>query len=289
MSQSQPEAGQGVVGAVTIHAILACHDRRALTVRAIQAAAESASAAALNIDFTLFDDGSTDHTAEAVRSLGLPVTTLTGDGTAFWARSMSLAERYVLADAGIRDWIIWLNDDVRVDPDTFARLAPQLADERIIVAAMRDPRSGEVTYSGLRRTGWHPLRFATVQPSAQLQPVDTFNGNLVCIPVKSARVLGGIDGEFAHAWADIDYGLRAGKAGIPTLLAPGTYGTCPRNSPDQTGSIITRWHRYRSRKGGGEPASIKRLIQRHEPAKWPWAQWASIARWWFSELRGNRD
>ena len=131
-----------------------------------------------------------------------------------------------------------------------------------------------------------------VQPRAEAQAIDTFNGNLVAVPVGVARELGGIDGEFAHAWADIDYGLRAGAAGFAVVLAPGTFGTCPRNEPNYSGSILTRWRRHRSRKGGGQPTSIKRLITRHEPTKWPWAGWASVTLWWAREieasLRGRR-
>lgn len=278
---------------MTIHVILACHDRRTLTVRAIQDAAHSASSAGLDTHFVLYDDGSTDGTADAVRDLGLPVAVISGDGTAFWAKSMSLAEQRALAEAADDDWIMWLNDDVHLDRDAFARLGPRLVGDKILVGAMRDPDSGVVTYSGLRRAGWHPLSFVVVEPNDRLQAIDTFNGNLVLVPVTVARALGGIDGEFAHAWADIDYGLRAREAGIPVLLAPGTYGTCQRNAPDLSGSILTRWRRHRSRKGGGEPASIERLIRRHEPAKWPWAQWASVARWWVREgtakLRGHGD
>lgn len=274
-----------------VHLLLACHNRRSMTIRAIQDAASSASAAGLNAHFVLYDDGSTDGTADAVRDLELPVTVVSGDGTAFWAKSMSVAERRALTEATDEDWVVWLNDDVQLDRDAFIRLVSRLSGNMILVGAMRDPDSGDVSYSGFRRVGWHPLGFAIVEPGDRLQPIDTFNGNLVCVPVAIARTLGGIDGEFSHAWADIDYGLRAREAGIPVLLAPGTYGTCPRNAPNHSGSILTRWRWHRSRKGGGEPASVKRLIRRHEPAKWPWAQWASTALWWVREgttkLRGD--
>lgn len=266
-----------------VHLLLACHNRRSMTIRAIQDAASSASAAGLNAHFVLYDDGSTDGTADAVRDLELPVTVVSGDGTAFWAKSMSVAERRALTEATDEDWVVWLNDDVQLDRDAFIRLVSRLSGNMILVGAMRDPDSGDVSYSGFRRVGWHPLGFAIVEPGDQLQPIDTFNGNLVCVPVPVARTLGGIDGEFSHAWADIDYGLRAREAGIPVLLAPGTYGACPRNAPSHSGSILTRWRRHRSRKGGGEPTSIQRLITRHEPGKWPWAQWASIVLWWIRE------
>lgn len=275
-----------------VHLLLACHNRRSMTIRAIQDAAGSASAAGLNARFVLYDDGSTDGTADAVRDLELPVTVVSGDGTAFWAKSMSVAERRALTEATDEDWLVWLNDDVYLDRDAFTRLVSRLIGDMILVGAMRDPDSGDVSYSGFRRVGWHPLGFTIVEPGDQLQPIDAFNGNLVCVPVPVARTLGGIDGEFSHAWADIDYGLRAREAGVPVLLAPGTYGTCPRNVPNHSGSILARWRRHRCRKGGGEPASIERLIRRHEPAKWPWAQWASVALWWIREggakLRGRR-
>lgn len=268
----------------TIHVIMACHNRRELTVRAAKATAISAGLAGSPITITVFDDGSTDGTVDALRALDSRIHVLRGDGSAFWARSMAIAEAHVLTqrDVADGDLMLWINDDV--DPDTGAvsalLSAADTAPGAVLVGAMRDPSSGEVTYSGMTRAGLHPLRFATAAPSVSVRAVDTSNGNLVAVPVHVARRLGGIDGGFSHALADIDYGLRCGRSNIPVLLLPGTHGTCSRNPSPPAESVLNAWRRFTGVKGGGHFSSVRRIIRKSNPYTWPLWIGVTYAKWW---------
>lgn len=277
----------------TVHVIMACHNRRELTVRAVSAITTSAAAAGLSITITVFDDGSTDGTAEALRSLCLNITVLRGDGSAFWARSMATAEAHVLTQEDVPDGdlILWINDDVDPDVGAVSALvsAARAAPGAVLVGAVRDPSSGEVTYSGMTRAGLHPLRFVPVAPSKSLRAVDTSNGNLVAVPVHVARQLGGIDGEFSHALADIDYGLRCGRSDIPVLLLPGTHGTCSRNPPPPAESGLKAWKRFTSVKGGGHFASSRRIIRKSNPYTWPLWISATYAKWWIGRVQSTES
>lgn len=267
-----------------IHVIMACHNRQALTVRAASAIATSAAEAGSPITITVFDDGSTDGTAEALRALGLNILVLRGDGSAFWAHSMAIAEAHVLTRDDLRDGdlIVWLNDDIDPDVNAVPTLlgAANAAPDAVLVGAMRDPSSGEVTYSGMTRAGRHPLRFAIAAPSNSARAVDTFNGNLVAVPVSVARQLGGIDGWFSHSLADIDYGLRCGRADVPVLLLPHTHGTCARNPPPPEESALRAWRRFTGVKGGGHFASMRRIIRKSHRFTWPLWITATYAKWW---------
>ncbi len=219
-----------------LHVLLACHNRRALTVRAITTFARAAKAAGgADADFTVFDDGSTDGTAEALAALDLPVVRIVGDGSAFWSRSMAEAEAYVLHACDDDGYVVWLNDDVELDGGDFLEVALAAAKSvpaAILVGAMRDPGTGQLSYSGHRSGGIHPLKLVPVEPNGTLQSIDTFNGNLVLVPMRIARELGGIDGLLSHFGADTDYGFRAGERGFKVfLLLPRFVGSCAQKNP----------------------------------------------------------
>lgn len=271
--------------AVRLHVVLACHNRRDLTVRAISTFAESAALAGALADFTVFDDGSTDGTAEALSALDLPVIRIAGDGSSYWASSMAEAEARVL---GLHHdgYVVWLNDDVDLDGDAVevAVAAAALVPSAVLVGAMRDPDSGQLTYSGLRRKGLHPLNFEPVGPDGRLLAIETFNGNLVLVPLEIARSLGGIDGSFSHALADIDYGVRVRDAGFALYLLPRVVGSCPRNPIRTRGRAMDDWHAFLGVKGGGNYRSMKRILQKWHANTWMGYIGVTYTMWWTRRL-----
>lgn len=269
-----------------LHVLVACHNRRDMTVRALKAFAKAAAAMGVDADFTVFDDGSTDGTAESIAKLKLPITRIAGDGSAFWSRSMAVAERHVF-DAYSKDgYIVWLNDDVELDAD-FLEVALNAANRHpnaVLVGAMRDPETGRLTYSGHRRGGLHPLNFATVAPNGTLQSIETFNGNLVFVPTKVARALGGIDGNLSHSGADTDYGLRVCEMGFELLLLPRTVGSCAFNPIPPKGPIMEDWRKFIDIKGGGNYNTMKRLLQKRHPRTWLGYILLTYSLWWVRRL-----
>lgn len=275
-----------------IHAILASHNRRDLTIESLACLIQAGAQSSVKTDIVLFDDGSTDGTAEAVTRNFENVAIVQGSGSAFWAAGMAAAEASVLARPDVQDtdFILWLNDDVEIDLDAFSRLQTFVASHplSIVVGAVRDPDSGDLTYSGLRKSGWHPLNFTRVQPDAsKLVEVDSFNGNVVLVPVGIARRLIGIDGGFSHAFADIDYGTRARRAGIDVWLAPGTFGVCPLNPAAPQTSVLTEWKKFTGTKGGGNLRSVSRILRRSNPVGWPAYIAVTYFLWWFRQIRSR--
>lgn len=269
---------------MNLSVIIACHNRKTLTLRCIESARSAAAYARVSISFTVYDDGSTDGTSEAVSELPVSLRTLKGDGSAYWASGMAQAEAAVLEGlTSLEDQlIVWLNDDVVLDIAAFAALTNivESAPNSVVVGAMRDPETGAVTYSGMRRGGFHPLNFKMISPTDRLEKVEVFNGNLVLVPVAVARRLGGIDGGFSHALADIDYGLRCRRAGVPVVLGPSTYGTCKRNSILPPGRIWADWQVFVGFKGGGNYLSLKRILRRSHRLSWPLIIAATYGLWW---------
>ena len=265
-----------------LHVLVACRNRRDLTVRAITTFAAAATAVGANADFTVFDDGSTDGTAEALVALELPVLRIAGDGSAFWSRSMSEAEDHVLHVYGDDGYVVWLNDDVELDGD-FLEVALAAAESHpsaVLVGAMRDPDTGQLTYSGFRSVGFHPLRGVQVEPNGTLQSVDTLNGNLVFVPTKIARALGGIDGSLSHFGADTDYGFRVREEGFELLLLPRMVGSCARNPVRPLGRVMDDWRTFVGVKGSGNYNTLRRLLRKRNPRTWPGYIAVTYSLWW---------
>ena len=269
----------------SVIAILAAHNRCESTIRALTRLTECAASAHVAVRAVVVDDGSTDSTGACLRAIeGLDVRVVDGEGTWYWARSMARAEGDALGGSQGRDtWLLWLNDDVNLDPDALGRLVrtSQAHSGRIIIGSTRDPDTGAVTYGGLNRRGIHPLAYALVDPPSDAPcEVDTFNGNIVLVPSSVAVSLGGIDGDYAHGLADIDYGWRARAAGIPALLAPGTFGACARNTAPPAEPTMAAWRRFISPKGGGHPASSRRFLRKTHRITWPLWWLSTYVKWW---------
>jgi GT2 family glycosyltransferase len=259
---------------VTIVALVACHNRKDVTLRCLEAFfAQSFRSEPAALEAVVVDDGSTDGTGDAVRARFGAVDVLEGDGTLFWARGMQLAESR--ARQRRPEFLLWLNDDVVLDLGALERLTGTAAacPGSIVVGALRDPVSGAVTYSGVTRSRWHPLRTRLVLPGARPLDADTFNGNVALIERRTYERVGPIDGSFSHGQADFDYGFRARRAGFRVVVAAGTVGTCRRDTVagtflDPTLPLGDRWRLVQSPKGL-PMRSHARYLRRHGGRLWP--------------------
>jgi GT2 family glycosyltransferase len=257
-----------------ITAIAASYNRRTRTLACLASYFAQDIGPSVTLTAVLVDDASTDGTAEAVRTVFPSTRVIGGTGNLFWASAMAVAEREAFSNNP--DFLLWLNDDVVLDRDALSRLietASCRADDCIAVGALRDPISGELTYSGVRRHGLHPLRVALVAPKDEPVEVTTFNGNVVLVPRSVTTKVGPIDGAFAHAAADFDYGLRATYVGVCLLLAPSTVGTCSRDGDPHpwVDPKLTLSERFRVLFGpkGLPPRARARYLIRHGGPMWP--------------------
>ncbi|MEN2793591.1 glycosyltransferase family 2 protein [Sphingomonas oligophenolica] len=242
-----------------IAVLLVCRNRRSQTVAAIRAVMQSRAPVELCI--VLFDDASTDGTVEAVLAEFPATDIVRGDGNAFWNGGLHLAWKRALSLKV--DGYLWLNDDVVIDEDALDRLAKAWItmcsahrDGRfVLVGTTRNP-DGSRSYGGIAddRT---PLafHFRPVLPAESLQRVDTFNGNFVFVTSETVATLGINDPHFHHNMGDLDYGLRATRAGIPVLLLPGFIGECAQNLTKARGysspslSIREQWRKVNTHHG----------------------------------------
>lgn len=221
---------------VRIVVLLTCHNRREKTLACLSRVYALQRMPNVFLDVILLDDGCTDGTSEAVKNAFPEVKVLKGNGSLYWNGGM----RVVFGAALERgyDFYLWLNDDTLLNPNslslllkTYKSIKSRTGEEAIIAGSLRDPRSGQISYGGWRRSSpWHPLKYRLVPPQFEPVACDVVNGNCVLIPHAVARDVGNLDRRFTHGMGDFDYVLRAKSAGYAVFIAPGFIGTCRRNS-----------------------------------------------------------
>ncbi|MFD7443118.1 glycosyltransferase family 2 protein [Streptomyces sp. NPDC059909] len=273
--------------------LMTCHNRRDRTLEAISSLhAQTGLPAGIRFTVHLVDAGSVDGTAADVRAAFPDTDVVTVDADVYWGTGTRIAA----ARADPAAHVLWLNDDVVLDPGALAALlhtAAPLGRPAVAVGAMRSGDGTRTTYSGYRfvRAHLHSPYLERIEPDVhQPKPCATGNGNAVLVTALARQILGDLDPAFPHRMGDIDYGLRAGRAGIPVLLAPGHVGTCEGHPPLAQGTS--------AEPGIGVRTALRRLVSVREqpPGSWwrychrhlgPWAPLVFCAPYLKTALRST--
>ncbi len=259
---------------------MVCRNRRETTLTAIRRVRDQRNAQTTPI--ALLDDGSTDGTAEAVAQAFPDVKIFHGDGNAFWNGGLHHLWSAVL-DTDV-DAFLWLNDDSWLDDDAFdsldrswCEMVSNLGHRSFILVGATRGAQAETTYGGFNvERSLFAFRLNSVQPdTAQLKPTATFNGNVVLVGREVVDAIGINDPGFFHNLGDVDYGLRAQRAGVPVMLLPGTVAYCEGNvAKRQQGygspylSVFEQWRKVNGHHGLPF-ASWWRFTRRHSGVFWP--------------------
>ena len=184
-------------------ALLTCHNRKEKTLACLK----SLYRIMPEVDVYLTDDGCTDGTAEAVKSIFPKVHVIQGDGTLFWNRGMLAAWKEAVK--GDYDEYLWLNDDVELYPDFYNELKACCPNGDCIVSGLiEDFGKTRILYGG------YDASKQLVQATGQSQDIRWMNGNVVLVPKAVVNRIGLLDPYFVHDLGDVDYGMRAWECGI---------------------------------------------------------------------------
>ena len=266
-----------------VAAILACHNRKQLTVSCLDALFAQQEPD-LDLQAFLLDDGSTDGTADAVRARFPQTRVLSGDGSYFWNEGMRTA--FAAAMESGADYYLWLNDDTQLYAGSLRKLinTHELLKnngdaDSIVIGSVQDPETNQLTYGGMKRgSKWHPFHFDLIQPGDDPKPCDVMHGNCVLIPDRAARRIGNMDAGYSHAIGDIDYALKATQNGVSLWIAPGFVGTCSTNPVegswlDTSLTLKQRWKQMSGPKGL-PPSDWMLFAKKH--AGWLWPLYGSM-------------
>lgn len=247
-----------------IATLITCHNRKDKTLTCLAVLFKNTLPEDYSLDVFLVDDGSSDGTAEAVRNNYQQVKLIQGDGNLYWNRGMHTAWK-VATESNDYDYYLWLNDDTFIFQNTLEMMllsAESTSNQAIIVAASCSNVTGKLTYSGFLSNG------ELIMPTTEFVQAHTFHGNCVLIPKYVFQKVGNLDPLFHHAIGDMDYGLRAIKLGIKSLIAPGFLANCEAHDtlPQWCLASVTLMNRIKSLYsplGNNQPYYYFRFALRH--------------------------
>jgi GT2 family glycosyltransferase len=168
----------------------------------------------------LVDGGSTDGTVSAI-SEEYPDLNIEARQGLYWNRGMIAAWENAVATGVLYDGYLLLNDDVLLHKGALSELVFIVSAShgyKLAVGYTTSPVSGLVTYGGLKRKRGFS-RIAFEKTSDNKDQIVSMNGNCVLISKRIYDSLGLLDSRYQHSFGDIDYGLRAIKAGYDIQIS----------------------------------------------------------------------
>ena len=214
-----------MVTSQSIAILLTVFNRKQKTIKCLENIYKQSSYSNYKIDIFLTDDGSTDGTSDFIKSKYPDVIIIKGNNL-YWNRGMWTSWNAAITKK-LYDFYLWLNDDTFTYPYMLDRLiyVSNLCNDKAIIVGPTIDNSGLGihTYGGRKNKNLVPL-------NGELQDCDSFNGNIVLIPSYVYNIVGMNDPVFHHSLGDLDYGMRARKAGIKILQLGEAVGECDRHN-----------------------------------------------------------
>lgn len=212
--------------------LMTTHNRESQVVLSLESLAVATSKA--RVGATVFLANSGDKALSLEHLVGrIDVRQIRTGASTYWAQGMRLAWELSLEEGGTFDHVLWLNDDVTLDPEAIETLLGLITGREREVIAVGSCRSndGAVSYGGLRRTSHLlPLHFESMGEISEVSEADTINGNVVLSSFWAHSQLGGFPKGYTHLRADIDFGLTAKKSGYLNLVTERPIAFCDRSS-----------------------------------------------------------
>lgn len=260
---------------LSIAVLITCFNRREVTLTALRCLKEAISTKH-NTEVFLVDDGSTDGTADAIVKEFPEVHLMKGDGNLYWNGGMRTAWQAALSKDF--DFFLWLNDDLALRPgavdkilEQWHRNAAQHSGKLIVAGKTSGETDKEATTYGVltRASKLSRIRFRKLTSSEVYG--DTFNGNCVLIPKVAARDVGILSEHFTHSAGDMDYGLRARRAGYSIMQSDIFVGEQENNGSYATPSSLSfrALHRFMTHPKGAPLNEWYHFCRSHAGWLWP--------------------
>ncbi len=228
---------------IKVEAVTPVHNRRELTLECIKSLL-SIDLKGIDLAITVVDDGSTDGTAEAVRSQFPEINIISGDGNLWYTGGMNVGIKAALKNEP--DYILGFNNDSIFDPKFLLNMVETAEDiDRSVVGAVlidwEDRRSvfqvspkWNVWWGGMRH--WRKQTIDTLPDSPWEVPIIV--GNCVLMPVKAIKAAGLMDEKRLPQFGDAGFTPKMKRLGWKLMIDPRAHVYCkPNDVPVSFGSL----------------------------------------------------
>ena len=196
----------------TVFCVIPVHNRREITRQCVEYLSEQDYPA---LHIVIVDDGSTDGTEEYLAQCDLPnITVLKGDGNLWWGGAMRMGMGFVAGLAHDTDYLLMLNDDVRIEANFISSLVSVSVafGDAVVGAEQRDEATGELLEYGYRIDFWG-MRLIPLDNDENAR-VDALSGRGVLFPYRAIVHAGRLNTKlFPHYLADLEYTSRVREKG----------------------------------------------------------------------------
>lgn len=225
--------------------LIATFNRKEKTLACLKKVFNQENLEGFKYEIFLTDDASTDGTEKEARALYPNVNIYKGTGALFWAGGMRSSWNEAIK--GDFDYFLLLNDDTFLFKDSIAKLIQSnlefhklKAVESISIGTTKDIETNMISYGGRKFYSKYTPKSYLVNPNNVNQACDVAEANIMLVPKKIVQKIGILSEKYTHSIADLDYTLRAIKAGFKVVVAPGFFGTCTNDHGKSWKSGATR-------------------------------------------------
>ncbi len=194
-----------------IYILLPVHNRKEIT-RSFVACLKQQTFR--NFHLVLIDDGSTDGTADMVRSEISNLTVLTGDGNLWWAGSLQLGIDWLKRqNADDQDIVLLSNDDITFDTDFLQKAIQTLAQQNGVLLLPRyvDEITGRVMETGVEAN----LKKMSFEPATSSEKINCLPTRGLFMRIPDMLKIGDFYPRLLpHYLSDYEYTIRANRMGM---------------------------------------------------------------------------
>jgi len=201
----------------------------------------------------IVNDGSSDGTQEYLAQASRPnLTVLEGDGNLWWGGAMHLGMSYVMGIAQASDYLLMMNDDVRIGRNYISALVKEsVSNAKVVVGSSQyDDRSGSRLSSGWHVDYWS---LCLTDWKDQKASLDALPGRGVLFPMHAVFRVGNVNARlFPHYFGDIEYTARVSESGWKLLVSKEatvfTSSSSERDVKFREMGIFARYFSFKSRR-----------------------------------------